>query len=127
MVSFGERLRESRESKGLNQPEIAKILSVAKQTISNWENDNRFPDKDMLVKLADFFNVTIDYLIGRTDIKTALVVNEKVNGNDIQLEVNSKEYPNGMTHEEVLKVLEAYEKLKGAGFEMLPKEEKGKL
>jgi transcriptional regulator with XRE-family HTH domain len=124
MVSFGERLRESRESKGLNQPELAKILSVAKQTISNWENDNRFPDKDMLIKLADFFNVTIDYLIGRTDIKTALVVNEKVNGNDIQLEVNSKEYPNGMTREEVLKVLEAYEKLKDAGFEMVPKEEK---
>ena len=124
MISFGERLRELREFKNLNQPELAKTVSVAKQTVSNWENDNRFPDKDMLIKLADFFDVTIDYLIGRTDIKTALVVTHEVSGNEIKLEVNAKAYPNGMTYEEVLKVLEAYEKLKSVGFEMKPKEEK---
>jgi len=49
----------------MSQVELARILNVSKQSISNWENDNIQPSVEMLVKLADVFSVTTDYLLGR--------------------------------------------------------------
>lgn len=60
-------IREERLNKGLNQPELAKILNVTKQTISNWENGNRIPDANTLSKLSELFDCSVDYLLGRTD------------------------------------------------------------
>jgi transcriptional regulator with XRE-family HTH domain len=65
MNTFGNILKELRLKKGLNQVELAKILSVAKGTISNWEKGNRTPDNEMLSKIATFFDVTVDFLLGR--------------------------------------------------------------
>lgn len=59
------RIKELRLSHGLNQVELAKKLSVTKQTVSNWENNNIQPSVDMLIKIADCFSVTTDYLLGR--------------------------------------------------------------
>lgn len=61
------RIRELRQAHNLTQVELANNLSVAKQTVSNWENDNIQPSIDMLVKIADFFGVTMDYLLGRSN------------------------------------------------------------
>lgn len=61
------KIKELRVSHGLNQVELGKRLSVTKQTISNWENNNIQPSVDMLVKIADLFSVTTDYLLGRAD------------------------------------------------------------
>lgn len=66
-MKFAEILREERLNLGLNQVEFAKIFNVTKQTVSNWENGNRNPDSNTLSKLADYFDVTVDYLLGRTD------------------------------------------------------------
>ncbi|WP_053071142.1 helix-turn-helix domain-containing protein [Clostridium botulinum] len=66
---IGDRIRQERLSKNLNQPELAQKLNVAKGTVSNWENGNRSPDSEMLSKLATFFGVTTDYLLGKTDIR----------------------------------------------------------
>lgn len=55
---------------GLNQVEFAKKLNVTKQCVSNWENDNVLPSIEMLLKLADFFKVSTDYLLGRSETKT---------------------------------------------------------
>ena len=55
---------------GINQVEFAKIMNVTKQSVSNWENDNVLPSIDMLVKLADCFHVSTDYLLGRTEQRT---------------------------------------------------------
>lgn len=66
-MKFAEILREERSQLGLNQVEFAKIFNVTKQTVSNWENGNRTPDTATLSKLADYFEVTVDYLLGRTD------------------------------------------------------------
>ena len=68
-MKFHEILRKERSNLGLNQVEFAKIFNVTKQTVSNWENGNRNPDSATLSKLADYFEVTVDYLIGRTDKK----------------------------------------------------------
>jgi len=65
MLSLHENIRELRIGSGLNQVELGKILNVSKQCISNWENDNVVPSIDMLVKLADCFQVTTDWLLGR--------------------------------------------------------------
>lgn len=66
-MKFAEILREERLNLGLNQVEFAKIFNVTKQTVSNWENGNRNPDSSTLSKLADYFGVTVDYLLGRTN------------------------------------------------------------
>ena len=57
---------------GINQVEFARRIGVSKQCVSNWENDNVLPSIEMLIKLADFFNVTTDYLLGR---ETKSVIN----------------------------------------------------
>lgn len=62
------KIKELRTALNYNQVELASKLSVTKQTISNWENDNIQPSIEMLVKLSDFFGVSTDYLLGREDI-----------------------------------------------------------
>lgn len=61
---LGQRISELRASHGWSQVELAKRLGVAKQTVSNWENENIQPSIEMLVRLAKLFNVTTDYMLG---------------------------------------------------------------
>ena len=61
---LGQRICELRAALGWSQVDLAKRLGVAKQTVSNWENENIQPSIDMLVRLAKLFNVTTDYLLG---------------------------------------------------------------
>ena len=63
---LNESIRKLRSVRGMSQVELAKSLNVSKQCISNWENDNIMPSIDMLMKLADFFNVSTDMLLGRS-------------------------------------------------------------
>lgn len=64
---IGKRIRLLRNEKGIYQQQLADILSVSKSTIAMWETDKREPDSEMLVNLADYFNCSIDYLLGRTN------------------------------------------------------------
>ena len=64
---FGELIKSLRMSRGLNQVELAKIFNVTKQSVSNWENENIMPSVDMLVKIANYFGVSTDYLLGLTE------------------------------------------------------------
>lgn len=65
--SFSERLKELRTSKGLTMEQLGKEIQSTRGTIGNFENGNKKPSLDMLIKLADYFNVSIDYLVGRTN------------------------------------------------------------
>ncbi len=65
---ISERIKELRLAMNYSQVELATKLSVTKQTVSNWENDNIQPSIDVLIKLSNFFGVTTDYLLGRDDI-----------------------------------------------------------
>lgn len=67
MKEFTAKLKELREEKGLQQKELANLLNVSKSTISGWEVGRNEPKQDMLIKIAIFFDVTIDYLLGRED------------------------------------------------------------
>lgn len=64
---FEEIIKDLRLNRGLNQVELAKELFVTKQTVSNWENGNLMPSVDMLIKIADYFSVSTDYLLGLDD------------------------------------------------------------
>ena len=61
---LNEKIKELRNLFNLSQVELAKKLNVTKQCISNWENDNILPSIEMLIKIADFFHVSTDYLLG---------------------------------------------------------------
>lgn len=64
---LNENIKSLRIAIGINQVEFARALGVTKQCVSNWENDNVVPSIEMLVKIADFFCVTTDYLLGRSE------------------------------------------------------------
>lgn len=61
---LGQRIGELRTAHGWSQVALAQRLGVAKQTVSNWENENIQPSIEMLMRLAKLFNVTTDYLLG---------------------------------------------------------------
>lgn len=58
-----KRLKELRLQKGVPQQKVAKYLGVSRQAYSNYENGNRNPDNEVLLKLAEFFEVSVDYLL----------------------------------------------------------------
>ena len=61
------RLKELRKKKGISQLRLATDLNTTQNTISRYETGERDPGIDELVKIADYFNVSVDYLIGRTE------------------------------------------------------------
>ncbi|GHW02802.1 hypothetical protein AGMMS50249_5880 [candidate division SR1 bacterium] len=64
MEIFGLRLKELRQEKRLGQKELAQILTTSKQNISRWEKGYFEPDQAMTVRLARFFEISTDYLLG---------------------------------------------------------------
>ena len=62
-----DRIKELRQARHMTQAELAKALGLTKQCVSNWENDNVAPSVEMLVKIADYFCVSTDYLLGRDE------------------------------------------------------------
>lgn len=66
---LGEKINTLRKAKGITLKELGEILNLGESTLSMYENNKRSPDYDTLKNIADFFNVTTDYLLGRTDIK----------------------------------------------------------
>ena len=65
METFGKRLRSLRQEKNIGQIELAKKLGVGKSIISLWEMDKCEPTLSKLIAIAEFFNVSIDFLAGR--------------------------------------------------------------
>jgi transcriptional regulator with XRE-family HTH domain len=70
MSKFAERLKKLRESRGLSQEACAKNFGIATNTIGMYESGYREPNIERLNQLATFFNVSLDYLVGRTDDPT---------------------------------------------------------
>lgn len=76
-MDFANRLRELRMSKGLSQGDLASKLGVSKSRISMYEVGSRQPDFEMLEKIADYFNVDIDYLLGKENVSTYVMTPEQ--------------------------------------------------
>lgn len=77
MDSLGDRLITLRTEKRMTQDELAKELNMARSTYAQYEVNRRQPGIDNLKKLADYFNVTTDYLLGRTECRSARLVRKE--------------------------------------------------
>lgn len=71
------RFRELRKSRGITQEDFGKILNVQKATISRYEKGVIFPSPDVLKKMANYFNVSIDYLLGNEGKSTPPITPEE--------------------------------------------------
>ena len=78
MASFSERLKELRIENRLTQEELAAKFYLNKSSISRYERDQQVPELDLLQKIADFFDVGIDFLLGNSDIKNPSTTSEKI-------------------------------------------------
>ncbi|EPY2304998.1 helix-turn-helix domain-containing protein [Clostridium sporogenes] len=134
MAEIKDRLKYERLRKDLNQTEMAKLLNVSKQTVSNWENGNRIPDTLTLSKLADFFNCSVDYILGRSENRNGIISKANIDGNNYEFELDKNIFPNGITREQMINYIKELEernkklekeadlsrKLKEAGFDFNP-------
>lgn len=79
---FGERIRSLRKSRKLTMKQLGDVFNLAESTISGYENETRKPDIEILNKLADYFDVNVDYILGRTDESSPSGNNKKPDNND---------------------------------------------
>lgn len=64
---FAVRLKELRRESNISQVALAKVLNVSRSTVAAWESGRNEPANALMVRLADYFEVSVDYLLGRTD------------------------------------------------------------
>lgn len=76
-MTTGKRLKQLREERRMTQEELAKALDISKSTVSMYENDTRMPKPENMEAIADFFNVSIDFLYGKSDHTTLLLTEEE--------------------------------------------------
>lgn len=74
MINYGESLKYQREINGLTQSKLAKDTGLNQQMISWWESGKGLPNIEFCVKLANFYNISLDELIGRTDGSGAITL-----------------------------------------------------
>lgn len=77
MATFSERLRELRNEKDITLDKLAELLETTKATLSRYENGLREPKNEFVQKCADFFNVTADYMVGKTNNKLFTTKDER--------------------------------------------------
>lgn len=76
-IEFSRNLKELRKQKGVTQQQLADILCVDKTSISKWENGSNYPNQNIQVMIADYFGVSVDYLLGR-DTPTTKSIDDKI-------------------------------------------------
>lgn len=69
---IGSVIKQLRLSRGMNQTELCSKLNIEQSTLANYENDKRIPKLDILVKIADLFGVSVDYMLGRESVGDVL-------------------------------------------------------
>ncbi len=68
---LANRMRELRKAAGLTQDEVAKYLNIERQTYCNYENQNRTPPLEIVLRLSDYYHVSVDYLLRESEETTA--------------------------------------------------------
>ena len=100
------RIKNLREELNMTQQELADKLEGAKSTIAMYEKGDRKPSLKVLVKLSEIFNCSIDYLLGKTDIRNP----EKQIKDDFQFAYHKES--EGLSEEEIKEALEFYKLVK---------------
>ncbi len=96
MEKFNERLRQLREEAGVSMKQLAQVIEVSNAAICKWENGLAEPKVTYLIKLSEFFECSVDYLVGKTDDfgiskPTAIFPSVKLSNKEKQLIKNYKE------------------------------------
>ncbi|WP_126990601.1 helix-turn-helix domain-containing protein [Candidatus Kurthia intestinigallinarum] len=118
ILLLGDRLKKLRKEKKLTQQDLASKINVTHVSISGYESGRRSPDTDTLQKLADYFEVSTDYLLGRSDSERANISKNdeefEAFANDPSLEKWYKELP-ASKEEDLRKLRKMWEILKDNG------------
>lgn len=104
------RLKYLRTERGENLEKVAEYLNVSIQTISNYENEKRDMTPDTIIKLAEYFNVSTDYLLGKSDIRNPEEIRNIPHANAGGLDTN------GLDEEDLLELqrqIDYIKKMKG--------------
>ena len=99
------RIKELREEKNISQFELAKKLNLTQQSISLYEKGDREPSIDVLKSIANFFNVSLDYLLGKSDIRN-------YDEDEKEFRFAFHKETEGMTDEEIKDALRFYKEMK---------------
>lgn len=102
---FATRLKELRLKRGLTQKELAQKLNMQNTAISKYELNQRKPDTETLLEIANFFNISIDYLLGNTDKKEPNTENDIPQEYSDKYKVTKKDLKQ---HDEVLEHAQAF-------------------
>lgn len=86
----GNRIKLLREEKKIRQDELAKVLSISPSAVGMYERDEREPNDEITLKLAEYFGVSTDYLLGKSDIRNP----ENTNLDKLQIGLSTKDYTN---------------------------------
>ena len=103
--ALAHRLRYLRSVKKLKQVDVASAINISSRTYSNYERAYRMPDLRILASLADFYNVSTDYLLGRTTLHHCYPRNKKelaniMNGSEVIFKVADSQLDNEALYEE---------------------------
>ena len=107
---IGNRIRILREEKGLKQEELAKKICVSPSAIGMYERNSREPNNELTIKLANFFNVSTDYLLGKTDKRN-------YDKDEMDFRFAYHKEMEGLTEQEIKEALEFYKMVKNKGKE----------
>lgn len=118
MNTFGQRLKSLRRKKNLTQEGLASEFYINKTSISRYENNTQFPEMELLIQLADYFEVSIDYLLGRTDEPSLL--SEK-NSSKKTKDINSEDFS------KILETLDTFSKIKDSNIVTVTLKNKHKI
>lgn len=94
------RIKELRTEFGITQADLAKLLKISDRAVGYYEKGEREPDNETLIKIAEYFKVSVDYLLGRTDIRNADIPKE-VDGEFINFYEGYKDLDD--VHKDILK------------------------
>jgi transcriptional regulator with XRE-family HTH domain len=89
-MNIGSRISQLRDSRGWTQEELSQALGISRAALSHYEKNRREPDSETLTKMADVFNVSLDYLVGRTE-HPHMVLDEDVGAFVDRLELSDEE------------------------------------
>lgn len=90
-MNIGEQINNLRKKNGLNQDDFAELFHVSRQTVSNWENGKSYPDLEMMIKISDYFKVSIDELL-KQDSNTVVKIDSQKKKSKVYLGMLVLEY-----------------------------------
>jgi len=98
MITFADRIKELRKLNNMTQTDLGKLLSVGNTTISMYESGKSTPNDEIKLKISEYFNVSVDFLLGKTDIKnyedkeTTIALHSDVDYDDLPEEAKNEIY-----------------------------------